>query len=127
MRPPWLVGAEPPDGLEPSTPFLPWRRIGTLVIGSWPLFSPAGYRGARAGASGRNTLPAAGRRLGRCQREPDLGPHPCTHLGDCCCDLRNVAGAQEEVVLSTGQRAELEVDAGGAGPLRELLGVVDEE
>ena len=36
------------------------------------------------------------------------------------------AGAQEEVVLSLGQRAELEVDAGSAGPLRELLGVVDE-
>src|ERR1700746_3107776 len=81
-------------------------RIGTLVIGYCPPF-----------------LSAAGRWSGRCQRESDLGPHPCTDLGDGRCDLRNVAGAQEEVVLALRQRTELEVDAGGTRPLRALLGV----
>ena len=38
-----------------------------------------------------------------------------------------MSGAQEEVVLSLGQRPELEIDAGGARPLSELLGIVDEE
>jgi len=28
-------------------------------------------------------------------------------------------------VLSLGQRAELEIDAGGAGPLGELVGIVN--
>src|ERR1700681_3424894 len=84
-------------------------RIGTLVIGVLPPSLRPGYRGAHAGGSRRNTLPAAGRRSGRCQREPDLGPHPCTHLGDGRCDLRNMAGAQEEVVLPLRQRTELEV------------------
>src|SRR5229473_6954647 len=88
---------------------------GCVVEECWLEALTDAIRGARAGASGRNTLPVAGRRSGRCQREPDLGPQPCTHLGDCCCDLRNMSGAQEEVVLSLGQRAKLEIDAGGAG------------
>src|SRR6478672_7217833 len=105
------------------------ERVAKRNTGHWGIasFSPPGYREARAGASGRNTLPAEGRRSGRCQREPDLGPQPCTHLGNCCCDLWNMSRAQEEVVLSLGQRAELEIDAGGAGPLGELVGIVDEE
>src|SRR6478752_210093 len=83
-------------------------RIGTLVIGVLPP-SLRPLTGERVRAlPARNTLPAPGRRSGRCQREPDLGPHPCTDLGDGRCDLRNVAGAQEEVVLSLRQRTELE-------------------
>src|SRR6202008_3068909 len=96
-------------------------RIGTLVIWVLPPSLRPGFWAASAGGS-RGPCPPAGRRSGRCHREPDPGPHPCTDLGNCCCDLRNVAGAQEEVVLSLGQRAELEVEAAGAGPLEEMLG-----
>jgi hypothetical protein len=32
-----------------------------------------------------------------CERESDLGPHPGADLGDGRCELRNAAGAQEEV------------------------------
>src|SRR5580704_13496080 len=102
-------------------------RLGKLVIKVLPPSLRSGYRGAHADGSRQNTLPAAGRRSGRCRHEPDLGPHPCTDLGDGRCDLRNVAGAQEEVVLPLRQRTEFEVDAGGARSFRELLGVVDEE
>jgi hypothetical protein len=53
-------------------------------------------------SSSRSMTSALGR-LGRCQRESDLGLHPSADLGDGRCDLRNVAGAQEEVVLSLRQ------------------------
>src|SRR3984957_5773911 len=102
-------------------------RIGTLVIGVLPPSPRRGYPAAARGRFRRNTLPAGGRCSGRCRREPDLGPHPCTYFGDGRCDLWNVAGAQEEVVLPFRQRAELEVDARSARSRRELLGVVDEE
>src|SRR6266404_6161880 len=99
---------------------------GCVVEDCWLDALTDAVRGARAGASGRNTLPVAGRRSGRCHREADLGPQPCPHLGDCCRDLRNMSDAKVEVVLPLGQRAELEIDAGGAGPLGELVGIVDQ-
>lgn len=37
-----------------------------------------------------------------------------------------MSGAREEVVLPLWQRAEFEFDAGGAGPLGELIGIVNE-
>src|SRR6476619_18277 len=105
------------------------ERVANRNTGHWNIasFSPPWLQGSARGRFPPEHAPAAGRRSGRCQREPDLGPQPCTHLGDCCCDLRNMSRAQEEVVLSLGQRAELEIDAGGAGPLGELVGIVSEQ
>src|SRR6266404_5854164 len=77
------------------------------------------------GSSEPDELRVAGRRSSRCQREPDLGSQPYPHLGDRCSDLRNMSDAEVEVVLPLGQRAELEIDAGSAGPLGELVGIVN--
>src|SRR5713101_5566833 len=90
--------------------FVGWITPGATRVGRRPGAGTPAYLRGRSGSS-----------------QTDLGAQPRAHLRDRRVDLWNPAGPQEEGVLPLGQRAQLQVDAGRAGPLGELLGIVDEE